>query len=161
MSEVDKPLEIVKSGDRSANFKGRQGRRKGHSQLSVMAKKFVELTHVEGLDYSTAYKQAGYKSKYTMQRALDVLAQPAAKDYIARLNGDDEMRRNCSKSFIIQKLMERLKGAKDSDFVNIVKVLNQMLGYTKDEEEVKINNNIQIIWEPLVEFKNDKEAENE
>jgi len=141
--------------DKIANLNGKNGRPKGTSALTPMAKKFIDAIYINGTDYSNAYKQAGYKSAYCKKRADEILDLQAAKDYIERLNNDDGLKKKASKSFLIDTLLSRLEKAKDADLVNIIKVINQMMGYTGSETDIKVDNKIQIVWQPLLEIKQD------
>jgi len=135
------------------NFKGKKGGKpRQTSALTEMAKRFIDGVYVEGMPIPNAYKDAGYKSPYTKKRADAVMALPAAQTYIARLNNDDNLKKKASKSFLIKTLMDRLEHAKDADLVSIVKVINSMMGYTSGDGDIKVDNKIEIIWKPLLNF---------
>jgi len=145
---TDKPVK-AKQED---NIKVK-GRPKGDSTLTDMAKRFIDGVYIEGIPQSNAYKEAGYKSPYTAKRAQAIIDLPSAQLYISKLNNDEDLKKKASKSFLIKTLMDRLDKAKDADLVNIVKVINQMMGYTNgNDNDVNVNNKIEIIWSPLINF---------
>lgn len=147
--------ELVKTDkhpNRHDNFNGKVGRPKGPSPLTELARKFIDNVHLQGMDYSSAYKAAGYKSPYNIKRANAILDLPAAKEYVDKLTNDDDIKKKASKSFLIQKLIDRMNKAKDSDLVQIVRTINSMLGYSATDNEIKVDNKIEIVWQPLINF---------
>lgn len=136
-----------------SNFNGKVGRPKGPSPLTELARKFIDNVHLQGMDYSSAYKAAGYKSPYNIKRANAILDLPAAKEYVDKLTNDDDIKKKASKSFLIQTLIDRMNKAKDSDLVNIVRTINSMLGYgNASDVDVKVSPQIEIVWQPLINF---------
>lgn len=147
--------ELVKKDkhpNRHENFKGKIGRPKGVSALTPMSKTFLEGVYIEGLPYNLAYKNAGYKAPYSLNRANDIINTPASQEYIKNLESDENLKLHATKSFLIKNLVDRLNNAKDSDAVAICRQISQMLGYSAPDNEIKVDNKIEIIWTPLINF---------
>lgn len=144
---TDKPVKR----NRADNIKTK-GRPKGTGSLTPTAKSFIDAIYIEGLPYNLAYKQAGYKSAYHLKRAQEILATPAAKEYADKLQNDDTAKLQASKSYLVKNLVDRLDKAKDSDAVQIIRQISQMLGYQIQKDDVEVNNKIQIVWQPLIDF---------
>lgn len=123
---------------------GKKGPKEG--RVTVKAKKLIDLIYAKGTPKNLAWKEAGYTSAFTNERVDEVLNRPLCKEYIKKLQNDDISKLQASKSLLIEELMKRLSGAKDSDAVNIVKTLNVMLGY--DEPEIT-ESTLEIIWKDL------------
>ncbi len=146
----DKVVKKSKVGTDNLLVKGRP---KGTGSLTPMAKEFIDAIYLEGLPYNIAYKQAGYKSPYHLKRAQEILAVPAAVEYANRLQNDDTAKLQASKTYLVKNLVDRLEKCKDSDAVNIIKQISQMLGYqVQKDDEVQVNNKLEIIWAPLINF---------